>query len=388
MKTRYFNIYLLLLVLFVAACRQPDAQVTPIGKSITYAGPSKTIRQLLDSTGLTIYKAIWNKTNMDSVMANKSVQAYTLLAPSDAAFTAAGITIDKVNAMPVAALDTILFYNTLSNWISSDRIKSLMGNMAIRTFLTQADFADFTSWSPYTYYQYLGLHNGKLMVNGKPHPFQPLDATNGTIYVLDQLLSKPDQDMMDYLGNNPDFTFFIEACRLSDSIYQSMWGQQGFTKMLTTNQGAGLFTLFAPTNHAFQVAGFKTFDDLAARALLYPVDYPHYDANNYYVTPLTSLDSVLLVNHLDYNGNTRPEYPMVLFSNDWSDNPSLSNFLIKGGSMYQNPPQYIRLSCSVAGDKVLLKQLGSTAAPLSLLTTDLLFRNGVIHVINDGLFMP
>ncbi len=367
------------------ACTQKDAQVDPIGKSIDYTGPAKTIRQLLDSTNCTIYKAAWKKTNMDSILNDKVLVAYTLLVPTDAAFNKAGITLDKVAAMAVEDLDTLLLLHVLNTWVPAATIKGISGSMPVKSLLTRGDFSDYNSWTPYTYFQYIGIHNNQLMVNGKAHPFQPLEGTNGTIYLMDEVQQKAETDMIDYLKASPDFTFLLEACRINDSIYQETWGQQGFLNLLTTNTRCSPFTFFAPTNKAFQKAGFNTIDDLRQRALRYEVGWPTYDDQFYYRYTYTSLDTMLLAHHLDFTGAEPSNYTMVVFSNDMQDNPSLTNFQITPGRQSGEPPKFIRLRFSQSGTTMMVKELGSQIGPLPLTKTDLVFRNGVMHVIDDGL---
>ncbi|WP_343744872.1 fasciclin domain-containing protein [Chitinophaga sp.] len=388
MKRKYFIYTFALFLLFLSACRLKDAQVTPVGKPLEYAGPTRKIRELLDSTNLTVYKAIWKKVNMDSVIADGAWQAYTLLAPTDDAFAKAGITADKVKDMQVEDLDTLLFYHVLDSWLSGDQLKKLTGSNNMRSLLRRTDLPGFYSNDPYIYAQYLGYHDGKLMINGKPYTLKPLEAINGTIYVLDAVLNKPEQDMYDYLANNPEFTYLMEAFRISDSIYQLSWKQPRMTDLLKTTAQYKSFTLFAPTNRAFQQSGFNTVDDLRQRALLYDVGDSYYNDNMYYVSPTTSLDSVLSANHLDFNAAMKPNYPLVLFSNDLTDNAMLAGFQIRPGSTYHEGPQFIRLSFANNAGSIMVKQLGSSLPARKLVTTDLLFRNGVIHVIDDGLFMP
>ncbi|MBC9913021.1 fasciclin domain-containing protein [Chitinophaga varians] len=388
MKRQYFIYTFALFLLFLSACRLEDAQVAPLGKPLEYAGPTRKIRELLDSTNLTVYKAIWKKVNMDSVITDGALQAYTLLAPTDESFAKAGITVDKINDMPVADLDTLLFYHVLDSWISGDQLKKLTGSNNMRSLLRRTDLPGFYSNDPYIYAQYLGYHDGKLMINGKPYTLKPLEAINGTIYVLDAVLNKPEQDMYDYLLSKPEFSYLMEAFRISDSIYQSAWKQPQITKLLMTTSENKSFTLFAPTNRAFQQSGFNTVDDLRQRALRYEVGYSYYDDNMYYVSPTTSLDSVLSVNHLDFNAAMKPTYPLVLFSNDLTDNAMLSGFQIRPGATYHEGPQFIRLAFTNNAGSILVKQFNTPLPARKLVTTDLLFRNGVIHVIDDGLFMP
>ncbi|MBV8251820.1 MAG: fasciclin domain-containing protein [Chitinophaga sp.] len=385
MKFRKIIYTLALVATCWTACTQKDAQVAPIGKPIDYVGPAKTIRQLLDSTNCTIYKAAWKKINMDSIISAQVLQAYTLLVPTDAAFNNAGITLDKIASMSVEDVDTLLLFHTLNTWVPAATIKGISGSMSVKSLLTRGDFSDYNSWTTYTYFQYIGVHNNQLMLNGKAHPYKALEGTNGTIYLLDEVQKKAETDMIDYLQSSPDFTFLLEACRINDSIYQQTWGQQGFLKLLTTSTRCSPFTFFAPTNRAFQKAGFNTIDDLRQRALLYEVDWPNYDDKGYYRYTYTSLDTMLLAHHLDYTGAEPANYNMVIFSNDMQDNPSLSNFMITPGRQSGEPPKYIRLNFSKTGNTIMVKEIGSTVGALPLKTTDLVFRNGVMHIIDDGL---
>ncbi|NIG57128.1 fasciclin domain-containing protein [Chitinophaga sp. Cy-1792] len=368
------------------ACTQKDAQVSPVGKTIDYTGPGKTVRQILDSAKFTIYKAMWQKANMDSVITAGNYQGYTLLVPTDAAFTAAGITADKVKTMAVNDLDTILFYHTLNSWMPSANIQQLKGNASLRTLLTRSDIPTYSSWTPYVYYLFLGLHDKQLMVNGKAHPFTAMEGTNGTIYVLDEVLKQPNTDMIDYLKSNPNFTFLLEACRINDSIYQTVWGQQGFSQLLQASTRSAYITLFAPTNNAFKKAGFNTIDDLRQRALRYEVGWPNYDEHLYYRYTFTSLDTLLLAHHIDLTGVQPANYNMVIFTNDMLDNGAISNFTIDPGRAYNNPPQYVRLNFSANGNTIMVKETGSSVGALPLKSTDMMFRNGVLHIVDDGLF--
>jgi uncharacterized surface protein with fasciclin (FAS1) repeats len=378
-----------LLFLACMACQKKDLQVTPVGGSLPYSGPNKTVSALLDSTNLTLFKAAWKRVNMDSVIKTTPYQAVTVLAPTDDAFAAAGITMNDINTLPVEDLDTLVFYHTLTSWLTQGALKTTLGNISMGSALIRTDFNGFYSNSPYTYYQYTGLKDGKLMVNGKPHTYSALDATNGTIYMIDSVLRKPDMYMIDYLANNPDFTFFMRSVEINDSLNQTVFNFDEFMTMLSTvNTFQSSFTVIAPTNNAFHAAGYNTLDDLLARATRAPMQYAGYDENYYYVNPTSPLDSQLMSLHLDFNVNAKPARPYLIFSNDMSDNPSLGGMLINPGSQYSNPPQYLRLSFSTSGSQILVSQIGSPIKAQPLATTDMLFMNGVIHVLDAGLVAP
>lgn len=384
---RKIYIALLLLIAF-AACRQKDLQVTPVGQPLPYKGSQKTVSQLLDSSNLTIFKAAWKRVNMDSTLASQALQAYTVLAPTDDAFKAAGLTMDAINSMDLNDLDTLVRYHMIDTWVTMDQLKSAIGNAQFRSVLKRWDIPYYSENDPYYYIHCLGLHGGKLMINGTAHPLNALDAKNGSVYMIDQVQRKPENDMIDYLQNNPDFSLFMMACQINDSIYINNYVYVTFLDMLTESSDTRQFTLFVPDNNAFHAAGYYTYDDLLARATRNPVEYAYVDPDNYYVNPVSSLDSQLIALHLDFNDANRPQRPVLYYSNDLTDNPSLSGALLYAGQQYSNPPQHVRLKFSTSGDKILISQLGSSLPAVPLVKTDLRFRNGVIHVIDAGLLTP
>ncbi|PUZ21843.1 hypothetical protein DCC81_24975 [Chitinophaga parva] len=384
-------VYTLLLVISCCmACRQEDAQVTPVGKPIPGAPAPATVKALLDSSNLTIYKAICQRVNLDSILAAQQVAAYTLLVPSDSAFNAAGYTKAGIAGMNINDLDSLVLYHAIANPVNSSNLQQSLGNIAQYSMLTASDFADYSPWSPYRYFLYLGIHQGKLMVNGHAHPLRALDGLDGTIYILDEVLKKPAFDMIDYLGSHAEFSQFLEAYHISDSTNDDYIGYniQDFLPLLTSSSQCAPFTLIVPTNHAFAQAGLKTPDDFRALAGRSPMDYPNYrdiGGKTYYAAVFNPLDSMLFSTHEDLSYFNRPSYPLVYFSNDFSDNGSLANALLMPGDLYRPPPVYMRLRFQQTGGKLLVNQLSPVFAPVPLTTTDIVCRNGVIHVIDDNL---
>lgn len=390
MTMKKFIYTLLLVATCWAACRQEDAQVAPVGKPIPGAATPATVRQLLDSSNLSIYKAIYQRVNMDSILAAQNILAYTLLAPSDSAFNAAGYTKESVAAMAVNDLDSLVLYHAVASPLTSSALESALGNIPGYSMLTASNFADYSSYQPYHYFQYLGVHMGKLMVNGKAHPLRPLDGSNGAIYILDEVLQKPIYDMIDYLQMHPEFSQYLEAYRISDSVNDDFlyYNQIDYLPTLVSANMYKPFTIIAPTNHAFTQAGFNTSDDFRARAIRYPMNYPGYlqvGSHTYYAATFNSLDSMLMSTHMDLCYFNYTQFPLLYFSNDFSDNASLSNALLQGGSDYRPPPTYLRWHFQQSGGKLMINQVNPDFAPVPLTQTDIVCRNGVIHVIDDNL---
>ncbi|HVI44039.1 MAG TPA: fasciclin domain-containing protein [Chitinophaga sp.] len=370
------------------SCKQEDLQVTPIGEPVPYTGISKNMTQLLDSTNYSILKAIWKKANMDAVMRDKAITAYTLLAPTDAAFEAAGINMTSVNNMSVEDADTLLHYHLIANRISPASLKTAVGNIG-QVSLLQADIPDYSPWSKYVYRHFIGIHGGKLMIDGRTFPLKALEATNGTIYELNEVLQRPKEDMLSYLQNDPRFSMFLEALRINDSVYYPFHDYAKGLPSLRNSDKTAPFTVFAPTNEAFAKAGFHTSEDLMALATRYPVGDPFYDDDYYYQYPVTSLDSLLLPhrsNIMVYGSGA--SFPIVFLSNDLTDNPGVTGFIIRTASPGQAGTLIFNLEFTHDGDNISVRRLKSKAPFVPVVEKDKFFLNGVIHVVNDGLFVP
>ena len=143
---------------------------------------------------------------------------FTVFAPTDAAFNAAGITAENIGDTP--GLAEILLYHVLSGNVTS-------------ADLTTSDVTTLNS-------QDISIDAGALTVNGISiaSPFD-VEATNGTIHTIDGVLI-PAFDLVtsaQFYGYNTLAAAVIEA-NLVDAL-----------------QAAGPFTVFAPTDAAFAAAG-------------------------------------------------------------------------------------------------------------------------------------
>jgi len=212
-----------------------------IGSVLTV--PTKNIVALAQSNSDLTYlvaavlRASTGKTNVAAVLSSKGL--FTVFAPTNEAFIAAGFpTIASIQSADPNALTSILTAHVISGEILS-------------TDLT-------TGPTPAT------LNGVKLNVNisgSKPTVAAPGNSTpaniigannialNGVVHVIDQVLI-PVGSIAQIVANSPNFTLLKEAVIKSG--------------LLSTLSGAGTFTVFAPTDSAFNAAGFKTVADIDA----------------------------------------------------------------------------------------------------------------------------
>ncbi len=159
---------------------------------------------------------------------------FTVFAPTDAAFSAlpAG-TIDALLADPSGALTDILLYHVLSGDIRSGD-------------LTDGQTAATINGKEIN----VGITPGGVFINDAQVTAADLGAANGVVHVVDGVLIPPTVSVVDVIVGSPDHTI-LEAAVLAAGLE-------------TTLSGDGPFTIFAPTDAAFEALPEGTIDALLA----------------------------------------------------------------------------------------------------------------------------
>ena len=157
---------------------------------------------------------------------------FTVFAPTDDAFAAAGIDLttfdtDEENA----TLADILLYHVVSGAVTASDVTDGMNAGALN-----GDDLSFT------------VNDGVVMVNDATVSTADVMASNGVIHVIDKVLMPPAD-----LGDIP-------TVAQETGIHTSLVAAVVQAELLATLQGDGPFTVFAPTDDAFAAAGI----DLAA----------------------------------------------------------------------------------------------------------------------------
>ena len=156
---------------------------------------------------------------------------FTLFAPTDQAFTDAGIDLAALNtAEGKATLTDILLYHVVSGEVPSSAVTECMTATAVNGQTLAFTVGD------------------SVMVNGATVTLADVGTSNGVIHVIDKVLSPTDSP------NN------IPRTAQCTGIHDSLVAAVIQAELLETLQGEGPFTLFAPTDQAFADAGI----DLAA----------------------------------------------------------------------------------------------------------------------------
>jgi uncharacterized surface protein with fasciclin (FAS1) repeats len=166
---------------------------------------------------------------------------YTLFAPTDDAFIAAGFkTIQDVVKAPKEVLTPILLYHVLGAKVLAAQVPA--GPNAAVTTLNGAK-------------AYVTSNSNGVFVNGSPVIVADVKAANGVIHVIDNILMPPAGNIVATALGNKDFTYLVAAV---------LRASQGSTNVAALLSGNGPLTVFAPVNQAFIDAGFATIADINA----------------------------------------------------------------------------------------------------------------------------
>lgn len=158
----------------------------------------------------------------------------TVFAPTDAAFRAAGFAdANAINNVNVDALRRILLYHVIGNRFPAQNLsRTLTGYTTLLNEQVQV------------------VNGQSISVNGIFVQQANVQATNGIIHVINRVLLPPAGNLVEAAVANPNLTYLVAALQ-----------RAGLVQTIGTG---GPFTVFAPTNAAFQAAGFPTIASIQA----------------------------------------------------------------------------------------------------------------------------
>jgi uncharacterized surface protein with fasciclin (FAS1) repeats len=159
---------------------------------------------------------------------------FTVFAPTDAAFDALPDgTLDALLADPQGLLTDILTYHVVPGSAAS-------GNLADGQIITTVNGKDIT----------VTVNSDGIFINDAQVVFADILADNGVVHVIDAILIPPTTTVVDVIVNSPDHNT-LEAAVIAADLAETLGGE-------------GPFTVFAPTDAAFNALPDGTLDDLLA----------------------------------------------------------------------------------------------------------------------------
>ncbi|PSL47969.1 putative surface protein with fasciclin (FAS1) repeats [Chitinophaga niastensis] len=239
-----------------------------------------------------------------------STKGYTIFAPVDSAMKAAGLDENTISSLSIDSLRKLITYHFVAGALDDLAMTSSVLSIRALSFRQDTAFDPYRGHTVYTAPLYI-QEAGQLFLNGFPvrknAPVIP--ASNGFIYPITRLLpALPEQHLYDVIASQPDLSLFKAALILGDSIRGAyLQSLQGVNDSATndvywlshpklTAQGGSLPTILAPTNAAFNKAGFFTVDDIRKYDLRTPTGYDQ-NAPKFNYPPMDSV----VKRHMLYN---------------------------------------------------------------------------------------
>ncbi|OIN58332.1 fasciclin domain-containing protein [Arsenicibacter rosenii] len=323
MKQTYFalqqtGLFLLLGLLTLSGCNR---ELQPSDSTQTSGGRIR-IRQTITeivvaSPDFTLLKAAVVKAGLAEALSTGNL---TVFAPTDNAFRAAGFgDVNAINNADVNVLRRILLYHVIgTERFFEDRIPDRL-----------------TGFKTLQGEQVYATRRGGLSVNGVPVDRVDVEANNGVIHIISRVLLPPAGNTIEVAVANPNLTYLVAALQRVT---------QSGTNLIQVLGTGGPFTVFAPTNAAFQAAGFSTIESVRAA------------------------DPNVLSRILRYH-----VVPGITFSTQLNDEKLMT---VEGGG----------LTATRTPGMAIIQGIGNTS-PAKVQAADIVTLNGVVHVI-DQVLLP
>ena len=205
--------------------------------------PASIVDVAVANGSFTTLVAALQATGLDTVLDDPDA-TFTVFAPTDAAFSLLGQeTIDALLADTETLSDILLYHVIQGSEVLQDGALTVAQSDA-----NKVEMANGTA---------LSLANNTLFVNKSAVSLADVMADNGVIHVVDQVITvpaakgEPTQTIVDIAASNDDFSTLVTALTAADLV-------------TTLSDTSATFTVFAPTNAAFDKIDDATLDGLLA----------------------------------------------------------------------------------------------------------------------------
>jgi uncharacterized surface protein with fasciclin (FAS1) repeats len=301
--------YLLLILLTGwTACLKPSDSDIQASHSQPFVN-SDLKKALSNTASLKLFNQAFVRLGVDKLI--DTSKGYTIFAPTDDAMIAAGLNEQVINSLSADSLRKLITYHIVSAALDELALKNTILSVNGATLRSDTTFDQATGFTvtPYTLYV---QQTGSFYFNGLPveKAGDVIPTSNGYIFPISKVLHAfTNVSLSATIASQPDLSLFYAALRINDSIrrdyFMNLWGSfddqaadlYWFSKPPAAFNAGILPTIFAPTNKAFEDAGFFTEEDL----LQYAQSGPAYGYDESFVSfAHTPLDS-LMYRHMVYN---------------------------------------------------------------------------------------
>lgn len=306
---------MLAFTLVVTSCSKED-------NPTTVPAPQTVVDLVVANPQFTLLRAAVVRAGLATTLAGTG--PFTVFAPTDAAFQAAGFAdVNAINAAPAATLQNVLLYHVITG--------TAVASSAIQTGQAAQNSSLATNGT-----LYISKGASGVSVNGARVVQADVQASNGVIHVIDKVLLPPAGNILAVVQADTTLSYLTAA---------ALRGGAAVTGALSSP--AIPLTVFAPTNAAFRAAGFPTIAAINA-------------------APVDALTSILTYH---------------VIANARAFSPTLTN----GAVLTTFQTGTVTLGVGSSGVTVTGKGNGGTASKVT--TADITATNGVIHKI-DRVLLP
>lgn len=415
-----------LLLIGLGSCQKAEFMPPPVGEELPAPAYKSLIEALPEQASL--FKTAWQKADMETIVTTELGQAKTtFLVPNNTAMEAAGFTAAKIQTADKASLQKVLRYHVLNGNISIEQLKVAGVDLIFTTLLKhpkylEGELRDRTLFKdvPYGYRHQLNTRDGKLVINGKPIAVdKELDVAQGKAFLVDKVFIAPEDQMYDFLVKDGRFSLFLKAMELNNVEYENELALNWFVNFFPPMRYLTdwnyhfpsafhsrpdrprhiiRFTLFAPTDAAFQALAINNTADLEALNNRIPTPY-YYDQDQrtpidsllrYHQTARPRAGSDFDDEYLEYSYNVQvgQEINAIDFYTNMLNDKILANYMIQsytgsGNWIYKYPEHRFNRT----GDKIKVGHINSKDQNATIIEEDINTIQGPVHVV-DRIIVP
>ena len=243
-KTGFLLAALTALTLSFSSCKKEDT-TTPV---------VPTIKEQIDSgPQFTLLKAALAQAGLDVTLS--AAGTYTLLAPTDDAFKAFGLTSEAVIKLaPVDLVKSVMQYHVLGTTLAASAIP-VATNTAQQTLFPLGSVYLTRPVAVTT----AGTSTTTISVNGAYILQSDIPASNGVIHVINRILLPPVYGTIpNTIAQIPTiYALLAPTAGISFKLLQQAVTRAG-TTTASSLSATGPLTVFAPTDNAFKASGFDS----------------------------------------------------------------------------------------------------------------------------------
>jgi uncharacterized surface protein with fasciclin (FAS1) repeats len=237
---------LLAVLTIIAGCNKELPEPIPLEPPVN--GTTPTLANLLDDPTLTILKAAVTKAGLMPLMADNSLR-YTVFAPTDAGFTAVGISIPVINAMPAEQVAALVSYHVVPQAVTTAMISTDFPNMEYPSILNPAP-----TISPLLRLSTFPSKRGSTVwVNNIPVIGADIMAVNGVLHKMATVVVPPSEDLWTRISNDPNLSYLEATIVRADSGVAT--GARLLDALSTSANPSAIgsnLTIFAPNDNAMK----------------------------------------------------------------------------------------------------------------------------------------